>query len=609
MAISTTTDPGLLALLDYGTAGAALLDADGRYVFATRDYEEAHGLAPGTMVGTTDAELLDDDAVAARAEASRVALEAGRARFEHSVRGGVVCGDLLDLTAEGDARPRFGIVLRAVEHDDLRPTDEIRKRLHDAERRGRIGSWVWDLRSDLVSWSDELFRIHGREQDGEPVPLEEVLGHQHPGDREMVGELLRAAAVTADPFAFEHRVITVDERLRWMHCQGTTEVDAQGRPVRVRGTDQDITERRVVREQLARLHRRSQLILESISEGIVGLDRSARVTFANNAALRMIGATLTDLEDLSLEDVLRPPRTTPDHPIRATLEDGRERHLERALVRGRGGELLGVDFTVTPLRGRRRIEGAVVVLRDRSLREGYERQIALTMSALAEADAHRGELLASLVAAQELERRRIAGEIHDDAVQAMSAVALRAEQLAGSLDGTGAQRLTRLSDDVRDATARLRQLLIQLQPPELETAIGAAIEAYISTADFDFNYILNDDLREQPSHAARVVLYRVVQEALRNVAKHARATTVQITLEHHDNADGPGRVRLTVADDGIGVDAELLRTPQPGHYGIDTMRYRAELAGGHCTVGAGGTGSGTVVTVELPHHLEEETPR
>jgi PAS domain S-box-containing protein len=259
-------EAGLHALLDHGSPGAALQDAVGRYVFVTRDFEEAHGLATGTMLGATDAELLGPEAVSARTAADREALAGGRARFEYAIEGaGIVCGDVVDLAPETGGAPCFGVVLRTVEHPDLHPAGEIRKRLHDAERRGRIGSWEWDLRTGLVLFSQELSRIYGYEHDEQPLTTAECLDFQHPGDREMVAGQMRSAVHRGEPFAFEHRIITAGSRLRWMHCQGLLETDAQGQPVWVRGTDQDVTERRVVRDQLTRLHRRSQHILESVS--------------------------------------------------------------------------------------------------------------------------------------------------------------------------------------------------------------------------------------------------------------------------------------------------------------------------------------------------------
>jgi signal transduction histidine kinase len=82
---------------------------------------------------------------------------------------------------------------------------------------------------------------------------------------------------------------------------------------------------------------------------------------------------------------------------------------------------------------------------------------------------------------------------------------------------------------------------------------------------------------------------------LRTPAKHAHATTVRTEL-----VDTGATVRLTVADDGRGVaQEEILRGSQPGHLGIDTMRYRAELAGGRCTI-TSVPGAGTTVAVELP---------
>jgi signal transduction histidine kinase len=104
-----------------------------------------------------------------------------------------------------------------------------------------------------------------------------------------------------------------------------------------------------------------------------------------------------------------------------------------------------------------------------------------------------------------------------------------------------------------------------------------------------------DSLRTAPSADTKVVVYRIVQEAVANILKHAQAHRVEVHLDDHD-----GGVLVTVRDDGAGFDYELARRSQlPGHLGLSTMRERAEIAGGWLGVDTA-PGAGTVVGFWVP---------
>ena len=192
----------------------------------------------------------------------------------------------------------------------------------------------------------------------------------------------------------------------------------------------------------------------------------------------------------------------------------------------------------------------------------------------------RRRLIADIVAAQEEERRRIAGEIHDDAVQAMTAVLLRLGLLTDRL--TEPDQLTvvaQLEATVSDSIGRLRRLLVGLAPPELDRAgLAPAVRTALEQlrAEFGLECVLENRLVAEPRPETRTIAFRIAQEALANVRKHARASQVEVLLESRD-----GGVVAQVSDDGVGfnVDTALQRV-RPGHLGLAAMRERAELAGG-----------------------------
>jgi signal transduction histidine kinase len=208
----------------------------------------------------------------------------------------------------------------------------------------------------------------------------------------------------------------------------------------------------------------------------------------------------------------------------------------------------------------------------------------------------------NLVATQEGERTRIAREVHDELGQVLAALRLtldharrlaaRGETDPARLDGALVES-GRILDRVHEA---LSDVLNQLRPGGLEShGLHAAIEtlgrdlARRRGFTWQFTSELADD-RLPNEHA--VTLFRIVQEALTNVARHARAASVVVRLEERD-----GAVRLNVVDDGIGFDAAA--TVAGGHFGLLGMRERARLLRGTVAL-TSATGQGTRLDVTLP---------
>jgi signal transduction histidine kinase len=229
------------------------------------------------------------------------------------------------------------------------------------------------------------------------------------------------------------------------------------------------------------------------------------------------------------------------------------------------------------------VRGLANVLALASERARVQAQLRLSVDELRKSAEDRSRLLAHIVQAQEEERQRIADDIHDDSVQVMTAVALRLATLrrrlpSGDLDPL----LLSLEHDVRQSINRLRRLMFVLRPPALEAhGIAAALHAFLAqiAEDAGLEYSLDDRLQMEPEPEARTVVYRIAQEAVSNVCKHARANRIEVVLGEYD-----GGVLVEIKDDGAGFDATRSRQAPPGHLGLLVMQERAEQSGGWCTV-------------------------
>lgn len=127
--------------------------------------------------------------------------------------------------------------------------------LEQAQRSAHLGSWEWEIATNEVTWSDEMFRVYGVEPGSIAVSFETFLGFVPPEDREMVQRAVQEAFERREPFAFDHRIVRPDGTIRWLHGKGHVVADDAGIPLRMIGSGQDITERRRIADEQARLYR------------------------------------------------------------------------------------------------------------------------------------------------------------------------------------------------------------------------------------------------------------------------------------------------------------------------------------------------------------------
>jgi signal transduction histidine kinase len=218
----------------------------------------------------------------------------------------------------------------------------------------------------------------------------------------------------------------------------------------------------------------------------------------------------------------------------------------------------------------------------------------------------RKRLLDRTVQAREEERIRLAAELHDGPIQRLTGVAYTAElsrwRLARADLAGGQQLLESLEDDIRGEVAALRQVMVQLRPPALdEWGLSAALTDYARAFEQQTGITCSVEviLPGRLARAHETVLYRVAQEALTNVAKHAKARRAWVALRISQ-----GQVRLQVGDDGTGFATTHPTDPIGdhlglNHFGLASMRQQLEMAGGSWQVHSR-PGQGTTVTATLP---------
>jgi PAS domain S-box-containing protein len=354
----------------------------------------------------------------------------------------------------------------------------------------------------------------------------------------------------------------------------------------------DATERSAETGGRRRSEARFAALLSAAPDAVVMIDEEGRMALVNEQTERLFGYEREELLGERVE-MLLPARAREPHVGHRTgyFAEPRTRPMGLGLDlagRRKDGTEFPVDISLSTVEtDEGRLATAFVRdMTDRRLRADLERNLA-----------ERRILLAHLVSGAEEERQRIAGDIHDDSVQAIAAASMRIQILRRDLqDPEQLALLDEVDDSIRVAIDRLRHLIFELRPPVLDReGLGAALWVYLKEAEEQTatRYRLDDELIAQPTEHVRLILYRIAQEALANVRKHARATSAAVTLAERD-----GGYFVRVADDGVGFAADG-RTVAPGHVGLASMRERADLAGGWLRV-ASEPGAGTNVEFWIP---------
>jgi len=357
----------------------------------------------------------------------------------------------------------------------------------------------------------------------------------------------------------------------------------------------DVTGRTIAEEAQRKSEQLFRGLLDSAPDGMVIVDTDGLIQVVNGQAERLFGYSRLELRGQSIEMLL------PDR-FRAAHVRHRFGYFTRPVARAMGAnlELYGrrkdgsefpVDISLSPMES----EGGRLVIaavRDVTDRRETKRKLEETAEAV-----QKQRLFARLIAAQEEERLRIASDIHDDTIQAMTATSLRMQQLRRHLDDPAqVELLNRLDDAVRESIKRLRNLMFDLRPATLDRAgLAAALREVLERleAETSIKFVLENHVDSEPVGDVRTALYRIAQEALVNVKKHSGATVVSVDIRTVSNG-----CRVRIADDGHGFVVDGADS-KPGHLGLLSMRERAQIAGGWWSIKCP-VGQGTIVEFWLP---------
>ena len=482
------------------------------------------------------------------------------------------------------------------------------ERLRLAISGGKIDIWEYDTGTMRVRWLGGLGDILGWSH-AENLTLESFVDAVHPADRQNVLIGLRDTIAHGEDLDFEYRVIYPDGSLHWFVSKGHAEYSLESNGLQIRGVGIEITDRKQAAEEM--LRREAQLVeAQRIAHlGSYEWDVATNKVRRSDELCRIFGVlpgqfaptyeaylACVHPEDRSATNAIISRAFEKQQPFdfeeRIVLPDGGIRTL-----RSRGDWTLDDNGRPTSLVG---------ICQDITEQKQAEQQLLGANSALAEelkertrAEIEIQALTARLIHAQEEERTRLARELHDDVGQQIAALSIAAGNLKKQIgpEHTEAQdHSQRIQQKLIHLAETVRRLSHNLRPAMFEYAgLGAVLQSYCTEfstlTGMDVKFSAEGSFEHLPT-ATALCLFRIAQEALQNVVKHAQVRRAQVAV-----VISAELVCLTVSDEGVGIDPHIASTSQG--LGLVNIKERTRLVNGTMNVESR-PGHGTILTITVP---------
>ncbi|MCB9058750.1 MAG: PAS domain S-box protein [Calditrichae bacterium] len=515
--------------------------------------------------------------------------------FQSRRKDGKLLDTLFANVLLSDGR-RIGIGL------DMTEKKKQEKELHEAEGRlklaikaSNVGLWDWDLVTNEVHFSPEWKSQIGYNDNEIENRFDEWEKRLHPDDVSRTLNHIKAFLNEPWPdYSNEFRLKHKDGSYRWILVRADLICDHNGKPVQMLGSHIDITEMKQTQVTLQNSEERYRRIVETAREGIWLIDKDSVTTFVNQSLLDMLGYareemigklfySFMDSDDIALAK----------QSIQRRKAGMAEQHEFK--FKKKNNTFIWTLINIAPiLNSDLKYSGSLAMLSD----------ITELKTSIANLEASRSELRALIRYIDDLieeERTQLSRDIHDELGQLLTVLKIRlsfieedVKEIIPDKKEVDAKFLD-VNNLIDSAVKNVNDILSRLRP---ETLDKVGLEASLETLSADFSRntgiatqlrILSPDI--SLGSKKDLAVYRIIQEALTNIARHADASKAELLLEKSHN-----RFRLRISDNGHGIKKAKKTTKV--HYGLIGMRERALSIGGILNIDS--DTEGTRIQMDIP---------
>ena len=483
-------------------------------------------------------------------------------------------GSMMDITERKKAEE---IISRSNERFEL-----IAKTTNDA-------IWETDLETQRA-WGNEMHqRLYGLTL-ADPVPDHNQWKQRiHPHEREQIIKSLEEAVHSKENiWVTEYRFLNGNNE--WINIYDRTYIlrDEKGKSVRMIGSMTDISGRKKAEEALQQSEEKYRTLVEQASDGIFISDKSGNFYIVNSAGSKMTGYSVEELMHMNIYDLAEPEdlKSNPFHFEEMMNEKGTT--TERKMLR-KDGTVTDVEVSAKFLSDRR----FLAFVKDITNRKKADEELKASYQSIRTLTSHLQNI-------REEERTHIAREIHDELGQQLTVLKMDLSWLNKKVyhlaDEAVKLRMNDILSMLNETVNTVRRISSDLRPSllddlGLEVAVEWQLNEFEKRSGIKTSFT-TDKTGVKLSKDITIGLFRILQESITNVARHAEATEVNVSLQWISNT-----VILQITDNGIGFESEVIKSKKT--LGILGMQERTVMMGGEYKIKSV-TGGGTTVEVIIP---------
>ncbi len=517
--------------------------------------------------------------------------------------------------------------LKKTEEARQQSEQQLRKRERELSRVQEVGlvAGIDISFTDTIelshSWrSPEYQKLHGLLPGIEYETHDDWLRRIHPEDRDRANRVLKEALNSGSPFyQSEYRIIRpIDGQIRWIFARVDIECDADEKPIRLVGAHIDVTERKQVEQRLheftshleqevaertkdlrANAHFIEKLTVASPDNLFVMNIHTREVVYANRSPAEVLGYTKAQREQMGNQflDIVHPedvPYFVAQVQNMDTAKDGEVRVIEYHVIDAQRNVRWMQDRNAVFKRDAqgRVVEKIGVTHEVTEQKKDQEEVIRLRLL-------QQKEVVEAVLRSQEKERERIGEALHNGIGQLLYAAQIRCDLLE-EMAGHNTKLIRELTEILSEAITETRNISFELVPTVLrdfgwEVAIKTLLER-LSHPGLHLRFV-SWGMDQRLSENLEISMYRIVQELLNNIVKHARATKAHVSIRKN-----VGQIVLKVKDNGVGFDPKKEGEKNKG-IGLQSIQNRAKLLNAKLDIKSQ-LEKGTSVTMQIP--FEEE---
>ncbi len=583
------------------------LDSEGKFILQQGKALAGAGFEPGQLLGSRFQDTLSKVKVTQNNGETIDTEEA----YKRVMNGEVIAGQTLIAdrhfdnyfvpVRKNDGKPTglLGICLDITERVNFEKAAEAALKYSEEKYRlivenANEGILLIDDKQQITFINSKLAQIVGRPK--EELENKSVLEFVFEEDRENAEKYIRENAAGSRE-TFQFRLKNSQGSERWVRVNAVSVFDEQKRYAGGLALITDITEQRKAETEHHRLNELLRSLINYSPLSVIILDKNGKTKLWNPASERMFGWRSEEVLDKPVPFV--PPDKREEHLALRNTVMGGESFPDREVVRvKKDGKKINVSIAASPLLDSDNNPiGISTFLVDVTEKRKSEREREKLFKQISAARNRLKILSAKLISVQENEKRNISRELHDEIGQLLTAIKIDVQRIK---DGGNPEETMELADDctklVENTISVVRNLSLELRPAIIDDlGLAASLRWYLDKfrqrTGIEVKTEIKEVSNELPAECA-ITLFRICQEALTNIAKHAEAGYVKMSLNQNKRS-----VVLTIEDNGKGFDTQkaLKQAARGKSLGLISMQERAELLGGRFSIKSA-KGSGTIIT-------------